>query len=353
MIEIDGSRYSGSGTIVRQSVAMAALTGRAVHVVNARTRRPQPGLRRQHVKVVEAICQLAGGTTEGVGVGSTEFTFVPGDGRKGKRFEWDIGSAGSTTLLATALLPVLAFWDAPVDVELQGGLFQDFAPSFYHFKHALLPLLASMDLTVRAEMVRPGYNPRGGGILRMRVSPSDGGMRPVVLDNRQPIGKIWGIALASHLTDAGVAGRMADAAGDAMAEAGHEASIKRRNDDTAPQPGAAFAMFADLQGGSRLGADRAGAPGRRSEGIGKRVAKQLLEDLSTGSTVDRHVADQVIPFAALARGESRFLVPEVTDHIESNAWLVREFLGAEVRTDGNLMTIVGSGFAREGLRTRY
>ena len=45
MLEIDGSRYSGSGTIVRQAVAFAALTGQAVHLVKARVRRPTPGIR--------------------------------------------------------------------------------------------------------------------------------------------------------------------------------------------------------------------------------------------------------------------------------------------------------------------
>ena len=33
MLEIDGSRYSGSGTIVRQAVMFAALTGQAVHII--------------------------------------------------------------------------------------------------------------------------------------------------------------------------------------------------------------------------------------------------------------------------------------------------------------------------------
>ena len=58
MIEIDGSRYSGSGTIVRQAVAFAALTGQAVHLVKARVRCLKPGLRPQHIHVIEAIPQV-------------------------------------------------------------------------------------------------------------------------------------------------------------------------------------------------------------------------------------------------------------------------------------------------------
>src|SRR3989337_630865 len=46
VIEIDGSLYSGSGTIVRQAVALAALTSQSVHLVNARLRRRRPGLTR-------------------------------------------------------------------------------------------------------------------------------------------------------------------------------------------------------------------------------------------------------------------------------------------------------------------
>jgi RNA 3'-terminal phosphate cyclase len=36
----------------------------------------------------------------------------------------------------------------------------------------------------------------------------------------------------------------------------------------------------------------------------------FLSDLNTGATGDRFVADQIIPFAALANGESRFIIPQ-------------------------------------------
>ena len=143
---IDGSRYSGSGTIVRQAVALSALTGRAVQITNARQRRPKPALPRQHVRVVEAICELAGGETEGVHEGSPELVFRPGHTAEQREFVWDIGSAGSTTLLALAIPPVLAFRSAPATVELRGGLFQDFAPTYYHLRHVMVHLLQRMGI---------------------------------------------------------------------------------------------------------------------------------------------------------------------------------------------------------------
>ncbi|MER3423778.1 MAG: hypothetical protein C4293_11670 [Nitrospiraceae bacterium] len=117
-----------------------------------------------------------------------------------------------------------------------------------------------------------------------------------------------------------------------------------RYDTTAPQPGAALAAFADCGGGVRLGADRAGAPGRPAEVIGRCVASQLLEELKTGAALDRFASDQIIPFAALAAGESRFSIPMTTDHIQSSAWMAMLFLEAEVRIHGHMLSVTGAGF---------
>ncbi len=343
MLEIDGSRFSGSGTIVRQAVALAALTGRAARIVNARVRRPRPGLRPQHVRAVEAVRQLVSGTTEGVAEGSRELVFHPGGRPAGREFTWDIGSAGSTVLLALAVLPVVAFAPEPVRLELRGGLFQDFAPSYYHLCHVLLPLVRAMGIDAEVEMGRPGYVPRGDGILFLTARPASRPLLPLLLDEAGPVQRVWGVALSSHLQDRDVSRRMAQAAAEAFLSAGHRAELELVNDASALQPGAALAAFADLAGGARLGADRAGAPRRRAEGIGRYVAGQLLDDLAAGATLDRHAADQVIPFAALAQGESRFRVPRLTGHMEAGAWLVRKFLDAEVRIQDREMVIRGTG----------
>lgn len=345
MLEIDGSRYSGSGTIVRQAVALAALTGTAVRIVNVRVRRPKPGLRRQHVQVVESIRQLVGGATEGVTPGSKELVFRPGKpATRTRHYVWDIGSAGSTTALALAVLPVLAFGSFPVLSELRGGLFQDFAPSFYHLEHVLLPLVRRMGLEVTVQMNRPGYVPTGGGIVRLAVAPVRRPLQPLALDQAGTVERVWGIALSSRLRDQSVSDRMAEAAKEALNAAGYKAHFRVLYDDSALQPGAGLAAFADLSGGSRLGSDRAGAPGRRSEVIGEYVARQLLEDIETGATLDRYASDQIIPFAALGSGESRFRIPCVSDHVQSSAWLSREFLGAEIEAGGQELIVRDVGF---------
>jgi RNA 3'-terminal phosphate cyclase len=137
---------------------------------------------------------------------------------------------------------------------------------------------------------------------------------------------------------------MAEAAQEALAASGQSAEIEARYDDTALQRGAALAVFADLTAGTRVGADRAGALHRSAEAIGRYVAQHLLKDLQTGAVVDGHAADQLIPYAALASGESRFRIPEVTEHVLASAWLAQEFLGAGVRIEENVVTVMGAGF---------
>lgn len=352
MLEIDGSRFSGSGSIIRQAAAYAAVTGRAVRVTNARRRRPQPGLRRQHVKAVEAVRDLVGGRLAGVDVGSRDFTFHPGDAAPEGAFRWDVGSAGSATALACSLLPVLARRGRGVEFEVRGGLFQDFAPSEFHLEHVLAPLLAGMGFPVSFELVRPGYVPRGEGVLRV-TAPAVDALSPLVALERGDLRRVWGISLASHLDERRVGERMAAAAGEVLAAAGVDAVIDRRGDDTAAQPGAAFALFAEFATGSRLGADGAGAPRRRAEEIGRRVTRALLDEIASGASVDRFAGDQVIGFAALAAGSSAFRVAEITEHMETARWLASLFFGVSVHFDaGGTVSVEGAPPAASDRRDR-
>jgi RNA 3'-terminal phosphate cyclase (ATP) len=341
MVEIDGAQHSGSGSIVRLTAAYAALTGTRVHVVNARARRePKPGLRRQHCKALEAARDLVGGTLEGARVDSREFTFCPGDQTPKGAYCWDIGSAGSTTALALALVPLLARRGDGVQVELRGGVFQDFAPSPFHLQQVISPLLARMGFAVEFRVERPGYVPAGQGILRVTVAPA-ARLEPLRLDRRGNVERVWGMALASHLAERRVGMRMADAAREVLTGQGLEATIEIHDDETAAQRGAAFGVFAEVAGGVRFGADGAGAPGRPAERIGQRAAAELLEDMASGATVDRHAADQLLIFTALAEGRSVYRAPVITDHVESAAWLASVFLGADVNLgeDGTISVV--------------
>jgi RNA 3'-terminal phosphate cyclase (ATP) len=349
MLEIDGSFLSGSGTIVRQSIAYAALTGQPIQIRNARARRRHPGLRPQHLRAAEAVRDLVGGSLAGAETGSQSLGFWPGNCEPAGRYAWDIGTAGSATMLALTVLPVMVLLGRGTEAEIRGGLFQDFAPSVFHLRHVMLPMLAQMGMPAEIDLVRPGYVPAGEGIIRLRVPPAAGPLHPLVPRRGAIPARVWGISLASHLDDRRVPARMATAARSVLAAAGMSASIQECSDRTAAQPGAAFALFADFTGGTRLGADRAGAPHRPAERIGARVAHQLLEEIASGATIDRHASDQIIPYLALAEGTSAFHVPFITEHTQTATWLASLFFGAGIHAEDRAVTVRGHGTQR--LRT--
>jgi RNA 3'-terminal phosphate cyclase (ATP) len=343
MLHLDGRSFSGSGTIVRFGVPLAALVGQDLHLTHIRARRDPPGLRPQHLTAVEAVTQVCHGSLEGGTVGSQELIFRPGRLLQGGHFQWDIGTAGSTTMLALALLPIAAFAQGPQVFHLTGGLFQDFAPSAFHLQHALLPLLRHMGLHADLRMLRPGYVPSGGGSLTLTVEPVRDTLRPLMLRERGGPLRYWGLALASHLHQRQVSQRMATACQATLRRRGIHAEFRFLDDTTASQAGAALALFAEGPH-ALLGADQAGAPRRRAEAIGRYVAQALLDDLASGATVDRHLADQLIIFAALAAGTSVLCLPQVTDHVPTNLWLVETILGARVHLEGHQLCIQGIGY---------
>jgi RNA 3'-terminal phosphate cyclase (ATP) len=354
MIEIDGREKSGSGTIVRDGVAFSILSGEGLHLTNIRAKRDRPGLRAQHLKALQASAAISKGELKAGEVGSTEIAFTPGGSIKGGEFEWDIGTAGSTVMLALTLIPVALFANSPSGYRITGGLFQDFAPSAFHLRHVLVPALKRMGADVDATIMRPGYVPQGRGVIRVNVAPVKNSLKPLSLPDQGHVARIRGIALSSFLGERRVSERMAGESGKTLKRVGCEPVMDILNDTKenpayqmpSVQPGAALAIWAETDTGCLIGSDMAGARGRTAEFIGKQTAKNLLEDLNTGATVDRHLADQLIPFAGLADGVSVLVIPRMTDHVETRLWLIRKILGAETEVEGNVVRIRGIGLRR-------
>lgn len=342
MIEIDGSMHSGSGTVLRYAVALAALRGEPLHIRHIRAVREKPGLRPQHLQAVRACAAFCGGQLRGDEVGSREIVFHPGRTRKGGVFRFDIGTAGSVTMLAFTLIPLALYAGASSRFTLTGGLFQDFAPSAFHMRDVLFSHLESMGVRIRLTVERPGYVPKGGGRLLLEVEPIRARLVSLQRLGQGKLLRFRCISLASNLADEKVGERMAARCRELLAGSA-PAEIEVLQDSSALQRGAALFLRAETTTGCILGADQAGKPRRRSEAIAEFVVSTLQEDLDTGATVDRHLADQLILFAALADGRTQYRIPMMTDHVESNLWLVEKMLGARTARDGNVITIEGIG----------
>jgi RNA 3'-terminal phosphate cyclase (ATP) len=343
VIQVDGSSHSGSGTILRHAVTLATLVKKPLEVSHVRAKRPKPGLRPQHVQALRACCALSGGFLQGDEVGSDTIRYYPGTNLDGGEFSWDIGTAGSTTMLAFTVIPLALFGRNSSHFFLQGGLFQDFAPSALHLKKVLLPLLHRMGARIDLEILRPGYVPKGQGQLSVKVNTLRNPLKPLQLNKQGNPTKIRAVSLASHLEKEKVSERMGARCQSLLQQRGYQLQLQILQDATAVQRGAVMLLWVETDTDCILGADRAGKRGRSSESIGEFVVKTLMEDLQTGATTDRHLADQLILFAALAAGQTEYLIPQVTEHIQSNLWLVQEIIGAKTDLQGNRLKIEGIG----------
>jgi RNA 3'-terminal phosphate cyclase (ATP) len=247
-------------------------------------------------------------------------------------------------MLAMTVLPLVIFADDISLIRIEGGLFQDFAPSAYHMQHVLFPILKKMGIDLQLRIIRPGYVPTGEGIIELKVHPVKSHIDSISLTNQGKLMKIRGYALSSHLKPQRVSERMANSALKYLKDLSEDIHIETCYDETAKQKGAALAIFAYTDTGCILGSDLAGAPGRTSEEIGKKVALELIKDIKTNATVDRYLADQLILYAGLAKGKTEYFIPFMTEHIESNLWLIQEILGAKVYLDNLKLTIEGIGY---------
>ncbi len=162
MREIDCSHGEGGGQLARTTIAAAALTHTPVRLIQVRATRSKSGLAARHLAAVRAVAELCGASGADIPLGATAFDFLPGVLRAG-RFYWDVGTAGSVTLVLQAALPLAILCGGAVQMCITGGTDVRAAPPLDYFLQVFLPLLACTGVTVKATVPRRGYYPRGGG----------------------------------------------------------------------------------------------------------------------------------------------------------------------------------------------
>lgn len=333
MIEVDGSQKSGSGTILRLSVAFAALLGQPLHIYNIRHNRPNPGLRPQHLEAVLTAARLCNAHVEGAALNSREVIFKPGD-IKGGSFEAEIGTAGSISMLIMTVLPICLSAKGSVYLRIfRGGTDVSGAPTINYMRYVFLPVLRRMGVNVNITVQRYGYYPKGMGEVTLTVNPCKE-LKPLSLENFGNIKSIQGLSICTFLADRRVAERQAAAANKCLKEKGYKADIQTVNDMSNPlQKGSSIVLWAETDSGVILGADALGGINKTSEAVGREAAEKLLTELSSKATVDTHLADMIVPYVALAKGKSAYLTRNFSDHLETNIWLAEKFLNVKFRVE--------------------
>jgi len=326
MIEVDGAHGEGGGQILRTAVSLSAVLGEPVHVTGIRAGRPRPGLAAQHVTGVEAVAGLCDAEVDGLHVGSKDIEFRPGT-LTGGEFALDVGTAGSTSLILQACLLPAAMSKAPVTLTLRGGTDTRWSPPIDYMRLVHLPLVRRMGVTFEVDVVRRGFYPEGGGEIVARVDRCPA-VTGIDLSRPGDYLRISGVANAQNLPEH-VASRMKHAALKNLVD--HRDMRVDTDLRSGPSTGAAVVLAAEYEK-TVLGASALGQRGVRAETLGETCASDLAETMRSGATADEHMADQLIPYMALAKGDSVFLAEELTGHAETNIWVVERYLGRRFAT---------------------
>ncbi len=329
ILEIDGSQGEGGGQILRTALTLSLITGKPFHVSNLRARRPRPGLLAQHLKAVEAAAAIASAKTVGAALSSRSLLFEPGRIQPG-RYQFEIGTAGSTSLVLQAIVLALSFAGEPSTVVVTGGTHVPWSPCFHYLELQWLPYLRLIGFDLDLEMELAGFYPRGGGRVRSAVRPKKR-LSPLRLVERGPLKRIRGISAVANLP-ASIAERQANRALERLA--GCSGAIRI---ETAQMPsqfkGTMLLLVAECEN-SQGCYFALGALGKPAERVADEAADQLIEFLSTGAAIDPFLADQLVLPLALARGASELRTAKITGHILTNAAIVRKFLPVEIEIIG-------------------
>ncbi|MEK6856570.1 MAG: RNA 3'-terminal phosphate cyclase [Nanoarchaeota archaeon] len=332
MLEIRGDYLEGGGQIIRTALALSSITQKPFTINNIRKERKESGLKEQHLQTVRAAARLCNAKVEGDELNSTKLSFIP---RKitNTDLEVNISTAGSTALVLQSLL--ISGTKHNLNIHITGGgTFNLHAPSIVYLQKVLLPILKKMNYDVFIETINNGFYPKGGAELKVKTRKTN--LKPLLLKDRGKLNSIFCYSFASNdLKNRKVAERQSETARKLF----DEYEINTCNKYVQSHcPGSGLLLVADFEN-TTLGFDVVGERNKTSEMVGEEAVLGFKTQMDSEATVDEFMADQILPYLALTKGNSQIKIPHLTKHTETNIWLIKQFLNVDFKIKDNLVYV--------------
>ena len=325
-LHIDGAHGEGGGQILRTSLALSMCTGKCFELARIRANRSNPGLQPQHLAAVMAAKSISRADVEGAQQGSQRIVFVPQHVMPGD-YNFSIGTAGSTTLVLQTVLPALMLAKAPSNLRLEGGTHNPLAPPYEFISESFLPLIHRMGPTITTRLERPGFVPRGGGIMHASIHPVEK-LEPLSIRERGEILHQGAEVQLSHLP-----GHIADRE---LAVISHALDFSQqppvyKNIISAYGPG--NVAFVTVRSEAITEVFSAfGKRGLPAEIVAQQLVDEVSEYLDSNVPVGKHLADQLLIPVALA-GQGTFLTQVPSSHTMTNIAVIHQFMGIEFKLE--------------------
>ncbi len=374
MIEIDGSYGEGGGQILRTALSLSCPFKKPFRIFNVRKGRKKPGLMPQHLTCVRAAQLLSNAEVRGDQTGSTELLFLPGE-VKGGDFFFDIGTAGSTSLVLQALIPALVFSreveipfkdsmenenppQSPFTkgglrgitgkvgdggllkqkstITLKGGTHVHFSPCFHYLAGVFANFLKKIGIEIRLTIESYGFYPKGGGKVRAEIFPAKH-VKPLNVIERSNILRLNGYSGVGNLPLS-----IAERQRNAMLEKIYsqikdlkcQVDIELLNVTTPGQ--GTFIFLKSESENSTAGFTSLGERGKRAEAVGEDAAMEFLQYYSTDAALDPHIADQIVVYLSLCKEQSVFTTSCITQHLMTNLWVIGLFHEFRYAIEGDI-----------------
>jgi len=326
-IFVDGSTGEGGGQILRTSLTLSCITGKGLHIENIRAARRNPGLAKQHLSCIQAACQICNGQADGATKGSQVLDFIPGPVQSGD-FHFDIGSAGSASLVIQTILPALFLADKPSTVTVKGGTHNPMAPPFDFLDETFLPAISTAGFDGICTLIRHGFFPAGGGKISFNIQPwqkNAGRTIDLYRQSKKPQiqARIYTAKLLEHVAQR--QRKLLIQSGLGIHNVEHI--------DVKESDGPGNCAMIRLCSSKRTTVFTAfGQRGKPSEQVISEVVGLAKDFLAGEAAVDRFLADQLLIYMALAKA-GFFTTNELSSHLKTNMEVIKKFLPVDFNVE--------------------
>jgi len=322
IVEIDGSFGEGGGQILRSSLSLSMLLERPLMIKNIRAGREKPGLMRQHLTAVNAAAKICNAELKGAEISSLKLEFYPGKVKTGD-YKFEIGTAGSTTLVLQAVLPVLIMADGESNIILGGGTHNQFSPPLDFLARSFFKQICKMGPEITVDVDKYGFFPIGGGRFSVNIKPVNKLKSLDVLSRGKNISK------TAYSYSSGIDENIGQKEMRIVEEKlgwSKENCISQMVDS--PRPGNVVMLIDENENTTEL-----------FTGFGKKhyplkkitidALKEYTDYIQCDVPVYKYLADQLIIPMALA-GNGSFITSEPSLHTLTNIEVVKKFLGIKI-----------------------
>ncbi|MDH3677119.1 MAG: RNA 3'-terminal phosphate cyclase [Nitrosopumilus sp.] len=317
IMEIDGSFGEGGGQIVRTAITLSCIMNQPIIIENIRKNRKAPGLKPQHLTALKILKKICNADMDQLRIGLTSLKFIP-KYMQSLNLKENIGTAGSISLVTQVLIPAVAISKKKLNLTIEGGTNVLWSPSIDYTKNILREAYTRMGINFSINIIKRGYYPKGGGIIELKVSPSEK-INPIILSTR----KTKEIKLFCSFSK--ISSQLVNNEIKNIKKKLLENNFSVNTDikeESALDPGASITITS-IDKDSIIGIDSL------YDKKTKKFDLELEKFIQNKFSVDENLADMLVLPASLANGMSIFQVASISKHLETNLFVASKITGCK------------------------